>query len=247
MIAIELQRGRLDYVRVLPQAGISGVHRNRRRPMCRHAAAGHVNRVGGGEHGAVRLRLQIRVRALDVALGNSVARRAIHTNRLGRRGHAVVHYPGRPAQHQHLIGSRVLAALRPSLLYAIGVGEVAGLRDRRNTARRQEDDIQHSAGRYSVGLSRNGAALISDNLAAVDRAADNLRVRFSVERGQAILLREFCSKFGGRDHGLLIRARLRDHDLRRSAGLGTLQQAAVFHDDVHHRGGHLDILRASLR
>ena len=157
MIAIELQRGRLDYVRVLPQAGISGIHRNGRRAVGRHAAAGDVDRVGGGEHSAVRLRLQIGVRALDVTLGNGVAGRPVHANRLRRRGHAVVHHPRRSAQHQQLIGRCVPSPLRPSLLCAIGVGNTACLRDRRDAALWQKDDIKHLAGRYSIGLSRRAS------------------------------------------------------------------------------------------
>ena len=68
-----------------------------------------------------------------------------------------------------------------------------------------------------------------------------------MQRGQAIFLREFRGKLGSRNHRLLIRARLRDHDLRRPARLGTFQQTPVFHDEVHHRGGHLNIFLRPVR
>jgi len=42
-----------------------------------HAAAGHVNRVGRGEHSAVWLGLQVRIRALDIPVSKGVAGRAI--------------------------------------------------------------------------------------------------------------------------------------------------------------------------
>ena len=68
-----------------------------------------------------------------------------------------------------------------------------------------------------------------------------------MERGEAILLREFRRELGGGDHRLLVCVRLRNDDLRWSTGFGTLQQASVFHDKVHYRGVHFDILRTAFR
>src|SRR5208282_6415290 len=72
-VVIKLQHRSLHYICVLPQAGIARVYRNRRRTIGGHGVAGYVNGVGGSQHGAVRLRLQIGVRALDVAFGKGVA------------------------------------------------------------------------------------------------------------------------------------------------------------------------------
>ena len=150
-----------------------------------------------------------------------------------------------------MIGSRVLSPLRPSFQCAIDVSNTTCLLDRCDAALWPEDDIKHLAGRDAIGWSRRADLtcddLIAGDLTVDDRAADNLGVGFSMQRGQAILLREFRRELGGRNHGLLIRARLCYHDLRRSARLGTLQLTAVFHDEVHHRGGHLDVLCVSLR
>src|SRR4029077_790815 len=176
----------------------------------------------------------------------SVSGCPVHTNRLGCGRHAVVHHPRRFAKHQQLIGCRVISPLRPSLQRGIDVGNTTCLLDRCHAAFWPEDNIKHLAGRYALGLSWRADLTVAD-LSADNLAADNLGVRFSMQRGQAILLREFRRELGGRHHRLLIRARLRDHDLRRSARLGTLQLTAVFHDEVHHWGGHLDVLCVSLR
>src|SRR5260370_7107464 len=120
--------------------------------MCRHAAAAYVDRFGGGEHTTVLLRLQIRVRALDVTIGCGVAGRPVHTNRLCRRRHAVVHHPRRSPHHQQLIGSRVLSFLRPSLLCAIDVGDTTSLRDLRDAALAPETTITTLPAPYSLLL-----------------------------------------------------------------------------------------------
>src|ERR1019366_6865315 len=136
--------------------------------------------------------------------------------------HAAVPSPGRSGQHRQLIGGRVLSALRPSLLRAVDVDEPTCLHDRSDAALWKEDDIKHAACRYSIrlcrraGLTRSGLTgvdltrvdLTGLDLTGLDQAAENLRVRFSMQCCQAIILREFRRKLGGCNHRLLICARL---------------------------------------
>ena len=63
-----------------------------------------------------------------------------------------------------------------------------------------------------------------------------------MQRRQPVLAREFRRELSGRHDCFLICSRLCDYDLWRPGGLRPFQQAPVFHDKVHRRSGHLNIL-----
>ena len=129
MFAVEGERRSLHHVRVLPDAGIPGVHRERRGTMYRHRAAGNVDRIGGGEQSPVRLGLQVGIGALDVALSRGVAIDPPDANRLGSGGHACIGHPRGTTQKQQLVRRGVGGALRPRFSGSVHVSEVALLRD----------------------------------------------------------------------------------------------------------------------
>ena len=103
-----------------------------------HGAGGHVNRVGGGQKGAIGLRFQVAVGAFDVTVGEGVPGGAIQAHGLAGRGHAAIDDAGRTVEHEHLVGGSVGGAVAPGFALAIRVGDASLLHDRIDAAARTE-------------------------------------------------------------------------------------------------------------
>src|SRR5262249_22719707 len=93
VVTIELQRGSLDDVGVLPNAGVSGIGGNSSSAMHNHGARGNVNRGGRCQERSIRLFAKVAVRALDFAFSGGIAGGAVHPHGACRGGEPLVDEP----------------------------------------------------------------------------------------------------------------------------------------------------------
>src|SRR5439155_10482306 len=131
-VEVKMDRRCLDDAGILQQAGVAVIDRNPMIAADAHLAGLHVNRGSRRQQGAVGLFLQLAVRALDVALGESIAGGAVNPDGLRCGRHAAGSDLWISAENNGLVGGSIAGTVGPRLCslpgtLVVGVGDVAGL------------------------------------------------------------------------------------------------------------------------